>query len=94
MTEKWVTLTTIWQSDGNGELKKIKLTGGEPVQVWLEYDGRVKKLNVTLAPLGVGLFYLSHKIFHPLSLRMCMLICQHIILQLYHHIIYSAGALN
>ena len=87
-------LTTIWQSDGNGELKKIQLTGGEPVQVWLEYDGRVKKLNVTLAPLGVGLFYLSHKIFHPLSLRMCMLIYQHIILQLYHHIIYSAGALK
>ena len=64
------------------------------MQVCLEYDGRVKKLNVTLAPLGVGLFYPSHKIFYPLSLRMCVLAYQHIILQLYHHMIYSAGSLN
>ncbi|MCL7028210.1 hypothetical protein MKW94_027814 [Papaver nudicaule] len=36
----------------NGEYKQININSGEPVQVWVEYDGIDKKLAVTLAPLN------------------------------------------
>nr|GMC99628.1 L-type lectin-domain containing receptor kinase IV.1-like [Ipomoea batatas] len=32
----------------------FSLGSGEPIQVWVEYDGRVKQMNVTVAPLSVG----------------------------------------
>ncbi|RZC83936.1 hypothetical protein C5167_046720 [Papaver somniferum] len=36
----------------NGESKQINVNSGDPVQVWVEYDGIDKKLAVTLAPLN------------------------------------------
>ncbi|RZC78754.1 hypothetical protein C5167_002978 [Papaver somniferum] len=36
----------------NGETKQINVNSGEPVQVWVEYDGIDKKLTVTLAPVN------------------------------------------
>ncbi|KAI3974081.1 hypothetical protein MKX01_026478 [Papaver californicum] len=35
----------------DGKSEKINLNSGEPVQVWVEYDGIYKLLTVTLAPL-------------------------------------------
>jgi len=32
----------------------LSLTSGYPMQVWIEYDGKKKKINVTLAPISVG----------------------------------------
>ncbi|KAJ4874717.1 putative L-type lectin-domain containing receptor kinase V.1 [Raphanus sativus] len=38
----------------NGTLTTLSLTSGEPMQVWIEYDGKQKQLNVTLHPLDVS----------------------------------------
>ncbi|XP_019161345.1 PREDICTED: L-type lectin-domain containing receptor kinase IV.1-like [Ipomoea nil] len=36
----------------NGNLfHNLSLSSGKPIQVWVEYDGRAKQMNVTLAPL-------------------------------------------
>ncbi|KAJ8770415.1 hypothetical protein K2173_015029 [Erythroxylum novogranatense] len=40
-------------SDMDGYLQKVDLAEGEPFQVWIEYDGIEKMLNVTLSPLSV-----------------------------------------
>ncbi|XP_026412925.1 L-type lectin-domain containing receptor kinase IV.2-like isoform X2 [Papaver somniferum] len=40
-------------TDDNGRIHKISLISGEPIQVWIDYDGVGKKLNVTLAPIYV-----------------------------------------
>ncbi|XP_019161328.1 PREDICTED: L-type lectin-domain containing receptor kinase IV.1-like [Ipomoea nil] len=32
----------------------FSLGSGKPIQVWVEYDGRDKQMNVTVAPLSVG----------------------------------------
>ncbi|KEH22956.1 putative protein kinase RLK-Pelle-L-LEC family [Medicago truncatula] len=39
--------------DGNGQFKNISLISGYPMQVWIEYDGEKKKIDVTLAPINV-----------------------------------------
>ncbi|OVA15595.1 Protein kinase domain [Macleaya cordata] len=36
-----------------GEFRNLSLISGEPMQVWIEYDGVMKQLNVTLAPIKV-----------------------------------------
>jgi hypothetical protein len=41
-------------ADGNGEFRTLSLISGERMQVWVEYDGVEKQINVTLAPLNVG----------------------------------------
>ncbi|OVA15596.1 Protein kinase domain [Macleaya cordata] len=38
----------------NGEYRNLSLISGEPVQVWVEYDGIEKQLSVTLAPINVS----------------------------------------
>ncbi|XP_059647097.1 L-type lectin-domain containing receptor kinase V.9-like [Cornus florida] len=38
----------------NGEFKNLSLTSGEPIQAWVEYDGIVKQLNVTLSPININ----------------------------------------
>ncbi|RHN46176.1 putative protein kinase RLK-Pelle-L-LEC family [Medicago truncatula] len=38
--------------DGN-EFKNLSLFSGLPMQIWLEYDGVKKKIDVTLAPINV-----------------------------------------
>ncbi|KAK9290207.1 hypothetical protein L1049_008373 [Liquidambar formosana] len=40
-------------TDTNGGFKKLEVAAREPVQVWVEYDGRGKELNVTLSPTNV-----------------------------------------
>ncbi|KAI3958160.1 hypothetical protein MKW98_020802 [Papaver atlanticum] len=41
-----------YYTDMNGEYKNLSLSGGEPMQVWIDYDGVEKKqLNVTIAPI-------------------------------------------
>ncbi|CAL5192130.1 unnamed protein product [Lathyrus oleraceus] len=39
--------------DSNGQLKDLTLISGYPMQVWIEYDGEKKKIDVTLAPIDV-----------------------------------------
>ncbi|MCL7029087.1 hypothetical protein MKW94_010598 [Papaver nudicaule] len=38
----------------DGEFKKLNLSSGEPMQVWIDYDGFVKEIKVTLAPITVS----------------------------------------
>ncbi|CAN6222364.1 unnamed protein product [Urochloa humidicola] len=39
---------------GAGEFKSLTLISHEAMQVWIDYDGEAKKVNVTLAPLKKG----------------------------------------
>ncbi|RZC75932.1 hypothetical protein C5167_000698 [Papaver somniferum] len=38
----------------DGKYKKLDITSGEPIQVWVEYDGVDKEVRVTLAPIDVS----------------------------------------
>ncbi|RZC93635.1 hypothetical protein C5167_007672 [Papaver somniferum] len=40
-------------TDNNGRFNNLSLISGYPIQVWVEYDGGGKKLNVTIAPNNV-----------------------------------------
>ncbi|KAE8820980.1 L-type lectin-domain containing receptor kinase IV.1-like [Hordeum vulgare] len=40
-----------YYDDGTGDFKNLTLIGGDAMQVWVDYDGRSKVLNVTLAPV-------------------------------------------
>ncbi|KAI3979531.1 hypothetical protein MKX01_001723 [Papaver californicum] len=40
-----------YYTDSNGTYRNFSLTNGDRIQVWIEYDGISKKLNVTLAPI-------------------------------------------
>ncbi|KAI3887565.1 hypothetical protein MKW92_022679 [Papaver armeniacum] len=42
-----------YYTDNNGGFHNLSLISGDPIQVWIEYDGDSKNLNVTLAPLTV-----------------------------------------
>ncbi|CAL5091567.1 unnamed protein product [Urochloa decumbens] len=39
---------------GDGEFRSLTLISHEAMQVWVDYDGQAKKVNVTLAPLKKG----------------------------------------
>ncbi|KAI3849522.1 hypothetical protein MKX03_035526 [Papaver bracteatum] len=39
--------------DNNGGFRNLSLISGKPIQVWIDYDGVAKKLNVTIAPIDV-----------------------------------------
>ncbi|KAH7673636.1 Non-specific serine/threonine protein kinase protein, partial [Dioscorea alata] len=39
--------------DYTGEFHNLSLVSGEPMQVWVEYDGGEMKLNVTLSPIQI-----------------------------------------
>ncbi|KAH7673634.1 Non-specific serine/threonine protein kinase protein [Dioscorea alata] len=39
--------------DRNGEFHNLSLVSGEPMQVWVDYDGGEMKLNVTLSPIQI-----------------------------------------
>ncbi|KAG2624674.1 L-type lectin-domain containing receptor kinase SIT2-like [Panicum virgatum] len=44
-----------FHDDGDGgALKNLSLDSGEPMQVWVDYDGKGKQVNVTLAPVGAA----------------------------------------
>lgn len=40
-------------SDSDGRFNELELLGGEPVQAWVEYDGSIKQLNITIHPINV-----------------------------------------
>ncbi|XP_059463470.1 L-type lectin-domain containing receptor kinase IV.1-like [Corylus avellana] len=46
--------TAGYYADDNGGFRTLSLKSGQQMQVWLEYDGVQKQINVTLAPLDVG----------------------------------------
>ncbi|PUZ64071.1 hypothetical protein GQ55_3G114200 [Panicum hallii var. hallii] len=47
--------TASFHDDGDGgALKNLSLDSGEPIQVWVDYDGKGRQVNVTLAPVGVA----------------------------------------
>ncbi|XXG66318.1 hypothetical protein AAC387_Pa05g3825 [Persea americana] len=39
-----------YYANEDGEYKNFSLTSGEPVQVWVDYDGMAKQLTVTVSP--------------------------------------------
>ncbi|XP_057983253.1 L-type lectin-domain containing receptor kinase V.9-like [Malania oleifera] len=42
-------------SNSSGDyLQKLKLASGKPIQVWVEYDGTEKELDVTMYPLDIN----------------------------------------
>ncbi|CAN6209260.1 unnamed protein product [Urochloa humidicola] len=47
--------TAAFYDDKEGKLKNLNIFSrdGEIMQLWVEYDGEAKQLNVTLAPMGV-----------------------------------------
>lgn len=40
--------------DGSRQFRNLSLISRQPLQVWVEYDGKEQKMNVTLAPLNVS----------------------------------------
>ncbi|XP_052310088.1 L-type lectin-domain containing receptor kinase IV.1 isoform X9 [Populus trichocarpa] len=42
-----------YYSQLNGQFTNLTLISGHPMQVWMEYDGMEKQLNVTIAPIDV-----------------------------------------
>ncbi|KAL5991998.1 hypothetical protein ACLOJK_012910 [Asimina triloba] len=42
-----------YYSDRDGEFNKLRLGSGRPIQIWLEYDGQGKQLNLTLHPTDI-----------------------------------------
>ncbi|KAI3960970.1 hypothetical protein MKW92_005089 [Papaver armeniacum] len=42
-----------YYKDRKGGFRNLSLISGDPIQVWIEYDGVAKKLNVTIAPIDV-----------------------------------------
>jgi serine/threonine protein kinase len=46
--------TAGYYDDNNGAFTNLTLISGRQMQVWVEYDGVKKKIEVTLAPINVG----------------------------------------
>jgi serine/threonine protein kinase len=46
--------TAGYYDDNNGAFTNLTLFSGRQMQVWVEYDGVKKKIEVTLAPINVG----------------------------------------
>ncbi|KAF3447739.1 hypothetical protein FNV43_RR08442 [Rhamnella rubrinervis] len=46
--------TAGYYNDKNGEFKNLTLVSGKSMKVWVEYDGKKKQMNVTLAPSNIG----------------------------------------
>ncbi|XBI88794.1 hypothetical protein VPH35_026710 [Triticum aestivum] len=43
-----------YYDDGIGMFQNLSLISGNPMQVWVDYDGRATEITVTMAPLGVA----------------------------------------
>ncbi|CAM0953732.1 unnamed protein product [Alopecurus aequalis] len=43
-----------YYDDGSGEFHNLTLISHEAMQVWVDYDGETRRINVTLAPLKMG----------------------------------------
>ncbi|KAJ0021081.1 hypothetical protein Pint_32753 [Pistacia integerrima] len=46
--------TATYCSDEEGKNKSLELMSGDPIQVWIDYDGAEKLLDVTLSPNGIA----------------------------------------
>ncbi|KAK4342859.1 hypothetical protein RND71_038675 [Anisodus tanguticus] len=51
---KSVAAHTAGYFDGIGLFHNLTLISGQPMQVWVDYDGSTRKINVAVAPLHVG----------------------------------------
>ncbi|KAJ8532980.1 hypothetical protein K7X08_015869 [Anisodus acutangulus] len=51
---KSVAAHTAGYFDGTGLFQNLTLISGQPMQVWVDYDGSTRKINVAVAPLHVG----------------------------------------
>ncbi|XP_044505332.1 L-type lectin-domain containing receptor kinase I.8-like [Mangifera indica] len=45
--------TATYYSNEQGKNKSLELKSGDPIQVWIDYDGVEKLLNVTISPIGI-----------------------------------------
>ncbi|KAB1220843.1 L-type lectin-domain containing receptor kinase IV.1 [Morella rubra] len=43
-----------YYADNSGGFRNLSLISGHPMQVWVDYDGVQKQINVTLAPTNIG----------------------------------------
>ncbi|KAF2303194.1 hypothetical protein GH714_014478 [Hevea brasiliensis] len=43
-----------YYTNSSGRLTNLTLASSQPMQIWVEYDGAKKQLNVTLAPINIG----------------------------------------
>ncbi|XVF55232.1 hypothetical protein PTKIN_Ptkin06aG0020300 [Pterospermum kingtungense] len=48
-----LSFPTGYYEDSTGQFKNLSLISGQRMQVWVEYDGLEKRMNVTLAPFNV-----------------------------------------
>ncbi|KAJ4702727.1 Lectin-receptor kinase [Melia azedarach] len=48
-----VSAPAAYFSDIDGKFKRLFLKSGNPIQIWIDYDGAEKLLNVTLAPITI-----------------------------------------
>ncbi|KAL6647101.1 hypothetical protein ACP70R_014538 [Stipagrostis hirtigluma subsp. patula] len=46
--------TAGYYDDKDGMFKNLSLISGEPMQVWVDYDGKAKQINVTMASIGLA----------------------------------------
>ncbi|XP_031249477.1 L-type lectin-domain containing receptor kinase I.8-like isoform X1 [Pistacia vera] len=46
--------TATYYSNEEGKNKSLVLMSGDPIQVWIDYDGAEKLLNVTLSPIRIA----------------------------------------
>ncbi|XP_031275937.1 L-type lectin-domain containing receptor kinase IV.1-like [Pistacia vera] len=49
-----ISASAAYYEDRTGQLKNLTLISGKPMQVWVEYNGDQKKIDVTLAPFNSG----------------------------------------
>ncbi|KAJ0028093.1 hypothetical protein Pint_35374 [Pistacia integerrima] len=49
-----ISAPAAYYEDRTGQLKNLTLISGKPMQVWVEYNGDQKKIDVTLAPFNSG----------------------------------------
>ncbi|KAK3127493.1 hypothetical protein QOZ80_7AG0574170 [Eleusine coracana subsp. coracana] len=51
LVSKSAHLAGYYDDDAGGVFRELKLNSHEPMQVWVDYDGRARQLDVTLAPV-------------------------------------------
>jgi serine/threonine protein kinase len=49
-----VSSATAGYYDDRGAFRNLSLASGEAMRVWVDYDGEEKRINVTMAPLGIA----------------------------------------
>lgn len=49
-----VSASAGYRTNSSGKLTNLTLISGQPMQIWVDYDGARKQLDVTLAPINIG----------------------------------------